>query len=807
MKLLAHLTEVEGKRIEQLLSEHCEKTAEYAAESLKNSNLYYCAYVAGMLHDMGKATNAFNIYLEKAYSGEKVVRGSVNHTFAGVIWLFEKYHNDSSTKWEKLTCEVLGYALGAHHSMFDCTDLDGKNGFLHRLKKEKDEIFYEEAVQNYFIHVISENKIDEFFHIAVCEVQKLFENLERKYGRYDQIWFQVSILTRMILSAVVYGDRRDTSEFMSQKSLIAKQSISWTKQKKFFENKIDKFDTSTELNRVRNDISKQCVDFSGRESGIYRLNVPTGAGKTLSTLRYTLWHAEKYNKKRIIFVIPLLSVLEQNARVIQEFIADDNLILEHHSNVIHTKNSKEELDEYDLLCTSWDSPIVITTLVQLLDVLFSDKLSAASRMQALNNSIIVIDEIQSLPKKTTLMFNMAMNFLQQVCNATIVLSSATQPCFETLRWPLCLAKEPDMVHLDKTKLEVFERSEIVNCVNSYGMDWDECTHFCEELIEQNEAILVICNTKAESKKLYEKLSALETSFEGDIFHLSTSMCQMHRMDRLEQLQERLGALQDDMKRGKKVRKVICVSTQLVEAGVDFSFQTVVRILAGIDNLAQAAGRCNRSNEYGAKGKVYLINLKNENLSMLKDIAIAQKSTRKVLTCKNNFSQNSLIGEDAARCFYRYMYESTQEEINYPIKDYGNVLYLTDLLANKNDSARNCENSKYILHQPFATVGQKFKVFDDKTIDVLVPYGEGKALIMELKDNESLTFDIRALKNIMKEVKKYSISLYKWQKDKLDYAGLLHYLHEGRILVLDAKAYSEEVGLIDIEEQPVENFIM
>lgn len=807
MKLLAHLTKVEEKRIEQSLHEHCTKAAEYAAQCLKDSNLFYTGYVAGILHDMGKATNAFNGYLENAFSGKKVVRGSVNHTFAGVIWLLEKYHGTTASKWEKLTCEILGYAMGAHHSMFDCTDLDGKNGFQHRLQKGKEEMFYKEAVENYFTYVISENQIEEFFQKAVGEVQNFFENAERKYGRYDQVWFQISMLIRLLLSAVVYGDRRDTSEFMLQKICCEDKKISWLKQKEYFENKIKAFDSSTSLNRVRKDISKQCADFAAKEPNIYRLNVPTGAGKTLSTLRYALTHAERYKKKRIIFVIPLLSVLEQNSKVIHEYVADDDMILEHHSNVIHTKKIQDELDEYELLCTNWDAPIVITTLVQLLDVLFSDKLSAVSRMQALCDSIIVIDEIQSLPKRTTLMFNMAMNFFQQVCNATIILSSATQPCLENLKWPICLADEPDMVCLEKAQAKVFERAEILDCTTSYGMDFDECMQFCEELIGLYDSLLVICNTKSEARNLFEKMKTLVDHHELDIFHLSTSMCQMNRVDKLSELQENLYILQDNIRNKKKVRKVICVSTQLVEAGVDFSFQAVVRVLAGVDNLAQAAGRCNRSNEYGDRGKVYLINLKNENLSMLREIATAQTSTRKVLGYKEKLTEKSLIGEEASQIFYKFVYEATQEEINYPMKDYGNTIYLAELLANKNESAKNNENAKYILHQPFATVGREFKVFDDNTIDVLVPYEDGKVLIRELKENESLSFDLNAFNNVMRESKKYSISLFQWQKAKLDYAGLLHYLHDGRILVLDEKAYSNEVGLIDIEEQPVENFIM
>ena len=139
MDLFAHLTNIDSNRIEQSLKEHCLNVAEYATESIGSLGVYYTVYLAGVLHDLGKAKLEFVEYIEKAYRGERVERGSVNHTFAGVIWLFEKYHTTSSSKWERLACEIIGYAVGSHHGIFDCVDLDGKNGFLHRLKKDKKE--------------------------------------------------------------------------------------------------------------------------------------------------------------------------------------------------------------------------------------------------------------------------------------------------------------------------------------------------------------------------------------------------------------------------------------------------------------------------------------------------------------------------------------------------------------------------------------------------------------------------------------------------------------------------------------------
>ncbi len=210
MKMLAHLTRMNGERIEQSLKEHCLKVAEYAAESVRNTGLYDAAYLAGLIHDMGKGKTEMKEYLERAYLGEKVIRGSVNHTFASVIWLFEKYHTESRSKWEKMTCEIIGYATGSHHGMFDCVNLDGENGFLHRLQKDKRELFYEETLHTYFSGIADEDLLDRIFQKAVQETKSFFLTAKEIYlADRGSVFFQISMLVRLLLSAVIYGDRRE----------------------------------------------------------------------------------------------------------------------------------------------------------------------------------------------------------------------------------------------------------------------------------------------------------------------------------------------------------------------------------------------------------------------------------------------------------------------------------------------------------------------------------------------------------------------------------------------------------------------
>ena len=804
MKFLAHITSSNGQRIEQTLWAHCRKTAYYAGEAMRHLDLYNTGYLAGLLHDMGKATNKFNQYLEDSFAEKPVKRGSVNHTFAAVIYLLEHFHHRKKPE-EDLTAEIISYAVGAHHGLFDCTDLEGNSGFGHRLHKDRIEICYEEAVQNYFEHVATEEEVSSLFFKASAEIKSFVDKLLIKYnGKYSRVFFQISLTTRMLLSAVIYGDRRDTGEFMKQLEYKTEYSFDWNQTFDYFEAKIQAFDSSSAINQVRRHISEQCLSFSSQKAGIFRLNVPTGGGKTLCSLRYGLAHAKQYKKRRIIFIIPLLSVLEQNAAVIHQYLPDENIILEHHSNVVREKSQKNELDYYELSTEDWEKPVIISTLVQLLNILFSGKTSDIKRMQALCNSIIIIDEIQSIPKKLISMFNMAMNFLQECCNTTIVLSSATQPCFDNTDWPLHLASQADMVVLSEAERTVFKRNHLKNCTTPYGMSLEECSCFCHELIRKHISLLIICNTKKEAGDLYSLLNELDTEKELDIFHLSTSMCPQHRIETLKQITNQLSVLQAESTKQLTVKKLICVSTQLVEAGIDFSFDGVVRILAGMDNLAQSAGRCNRSNEYGYPGTVYLINLKNESLQMLPDIRHAQDCTRKILALSKN-QEIDVGNEDSIRQYYSFFFEEIKKEIDYPLPDYKGSITLTSLLANDNPF-QNRKRKNYQMNQPFQQISRYFHVFENDTIDIIVPYGKGKQLIRELENMKQDYYALFSVSQVLENAKPFTISVFRYQYEQLYNAGLLTPLFEGRISVLDEKAYDPFLGVSVPEELTPEDYI-
>ena len=345
----------------------------------------------------------------------------------------------------------------------------------------------------------------------------------------------------------------------------------WTPYRERVEEKLACFPADMPIGKARREISDRCRAMAEEPGGIYRLNVPTGGGKTLTSLRYALAHGEKWGKQRLIFTSPLLSILEQNAAVIRDFVGDDAIVLEHHSNILRTDTS-DDLDQRELAVESWNAPVIITTLVQFLNTLFDGKTTAIRRFQALCNSVIVIDEVQTVPPRMLSMFNQAIDFLAKICGATVVLCSATQPCLEKTAHPI-RGEIRDLVPYDEKLWKPFRRTVITD---AGGKTLEEIGEFAREELEQAQSLLVVCNRKDEAEHLFR---ALRDSAEMAC-HLSASMCTAHRREALAELKLALEA----------GRKCLCVATQVIEAGVDISFHRVIRLAAGMDSVIQAAGR-------------------------------------------------------------------------------------------------------------------------------------------------------------------------------------------------------------------------
>ena len=798
---LAHISE-DGLRV-QTVAEHSCNVAEYAFQKLDCIHLGYTAYLAGRLHDMGKCTDKYQDYLRRAACGEKVMRGSVNHTFCACIYLLKRCHCDRPQGFDTMTCELLVYAMGAHHGQFDCVTLQNTSEFERRLYKDPAEIEYQDAVARFFAQCISEDEVDRLFSLAQEEVSALFQCFKMCIGsKRSHISFLMGLAARMVLSALIDGDRRDTTEFMHNIKLhdCDGSRVLWDSQLNFMEQRLAAFDMTTPINQARSRFSTLCRDFAHVQSGgIYRLTLPTGSGKTLSALRYGLHHAREHNKKRLLFVIPLLSILEQNCEVIRNYIRDKDILIEHHSNVIKSFESEDELDSYELLSERWNSPIIITTLVQFLNTLFSDKNTTVRRMSALVDAVIVIDEIQSLPKKTLNMFTMAMNFLAYGCGATIVLSSATQPCFDEAEKALRYSVPTDIVPYDRSLFEVFRRTCIIDKTSPYGMSLEELDSFSLNVLEEVSSLLIICNTKESARQLYLHL---KPQYNGTVFHLSAAMCPAHRTSTLNRIRIAL----------ENKENILCVSTQLIEAGVDFSFESVIRIMAGLDNVAQSAGRCNRNLEYEGLRSVYLVNLRQdaERLGMLREIVVAQQCTQKIL---QQFKRDpelfnyDLLSERGIKQYYQSLFQdkAIQGTFNFPEKLDGMTEQLFDLLS---DNSRHLEHpefkGRYFFNQAFKTAGLHFQVFDENTTEVITPYDpQAEKLITDLLSTRS-TYDYRFLMDCVERAKPYTIPVFEYQRKQMEDHGMLSSDSQGRFTILDKACYHPETGIT--VEYSVEHFI-
>ncbi|MDY3617582.1 CRISPR-associated helicase Cas3' [Agathobaculum sp.] len=759
----------------QPLAAHCRQCAVYASASAP-PGMEKTAYLAGLLHDMGKYSTAFQDYLRRAAAGEEVRRGSVNHTFAGARYALERWHTDKEQSFRSLACELVAYAVGAHHGQFDCIALDGADGFRRRLETEG--TGYVQARAAFLRDCENEQALDRLFGEAVREVTAACERLRQLADSEQEMLFYLGLLARQTLSAVIEGDRQDTAEYARAAVCGDAPDVCWDTLLTAFESRLAAFSDTGDINQARKRISDCCRAAADRGGGVFRLNVPTGGGKTLASLRYAL-AAAALGGERIFFVIPLLSVLEQNAKVIRDWLSDDELILEHHSNAVRENTVDGELDENELLLENWRAPVVVTTLVQLLNTLLAGRTSCIRRMGALRGSVIVIDEVQSVPRNLLSEFNLAMNYLVGFCGASVVLCSATQPCLEQAAHRLRYAEQPELVPQDESR--TFHRTEFISRLEPPGFTVEELADFAASQAEANGSLLLICNTRTQARALY---AAMRSRWRGQLFHLSNAMCMAHRIPTIDKIKQALAG------RGP----VVCVSTQLVEAGVDFSFGCVIRVLAGLDNLIQSAGRCNRSGELGGVRPVYIVRLQCENLSHLKEIAQSQQAMASVLL---QFARdpetfgNDLSGAVAVRAYYQTLYaEMKQGAQDYPLPGGGTLL---DLLSLNSEGRGHCAAAEnYLIGQAFATAGQAFHVFDDAAVDVLVPYGGGAALIASLGSPQA-GHDLAYRFDLFRQTGAFSIPLYQYEVDRLRERGGVYPLCEGAVLALRPEFYSDQTG--------------
>lgn len=796
--MIAHINEQTGE--EQSVTEHLRSTARIAENLGRPLAITALARITALLHDAGKFRKAFEIYLRAAAVNPKSVkRGSVNHSSAGAIYLYDRYFHGSYE--ERLTAQMISTAIFSHHGLIDCMTAEGMNNF-HRRIDAREDLDYDEVMENLHSLLITDQEVDGLFQSAVGEVCVLLEKMkENNISKF----FGTALLERMLLSILIDADRLDTAVFCGSweaESLLMDEiggtvpgeQLPWEGLLQNLEAYLLSFTGTDKISLLRTEISKECLDFASKPDGIYKLSVPTGGAKTISSLRYAIHHANKYKKKRIFYIAPFLSILEQNSEVLGTALNDKTVILEHHSNVVldDGDEAKTELSRYKHLTENWDCVIILTTFVQFLNTLFSDSTQSVRRFHSLENAVIIIDEIQSLPINMISIFNLVMNYLNQICGTTVILCSATQPILDKVNRKITLTPPEDMI-ADKQRL--YRELKRVEIVEKKGLlNTGEVCSFAWELMnapkcEVKNSLLIILNTKSAVRNVFDCLKRLydESGEEGLLIHLSTSMCPKHRLDLIHHMKDCMGKC-----------PVVCVSTSLIEAGVDISFSNVIRSFAGLDSIAQAAGRCNRNGE-SAMGVVYLIHYNEEKLGFLKQIQIAAQCSEKLADDYNSNPEGydyDLLSPKALDAFYENYYHGQSQErlMEYPIDKRGTSMI--DLLS-VNKKGKTEYKDKYgskdpnlVMFQAFKTAGQEFEVINQKTTSVLVPYKEGEELIAIL--NGRLQYP--ELPEILRKIQRYVINLYDNQMRRLNEKDALYRLENGGVLALKNGFYDEVVGL-------------
>jgi CRISPR-associated endonuclease/helicase Cas3 len=671
--------------------------------------------------------------------------------------------------------------------LIDVLDIAGEDKLSMRLKRDFTSTRYcevqkkiDRAIADRIAELLLSGAKDDQLRRLVASIHEFSSDPMRSFSK--------GLLVRFLFSSLVDADRLNTADFENPQNAELRylgDYPDWQDLIDCFEQA--SFEIKNEIDQKRHEISLSCRQRASDKQGLYYLTVPTGGGKTFSSLRFALHHAKRHKLDRIIYVIPYTSIIDQNASRVSELFSaiSKEIVLEHHSNLAPEKDTWRNR----LLSENWDAPIVFTTSVQLLEALFGSGTRSVRRMHQLAKSVIIFDEIQTLPIKTVHLFNNAINFLTHLCSSTVVFCTATQPLLHRVEPSKGAVPYADAMEIvDYPPLfDALKRVVVQDCLKRGGWSEDELAERARILLDDKGSVLLVTNTKSNAKCLYESCKGVTEN----VFHLSTNMCPKHRKVVLKQVTDCLDPLNP--------KPVICISTQLIEAGVDIDFGAVVRCLAGLDSIAQSAGRCNRNGR--RVGLVQIVNLKNENLDRLPEIRTAQDVTLRILDeYKNNPADfdGDLIGHRAIKRFYEYYFFRRAHEMSYPVprKELGRDDDLLSLLSENRQSVdahkRNHGSPSLYLRQSFKTAGKHFRVIDAPTEAIIVPYDqEAKSIIANLSMELPLAEELR----LLKAAQQYSVNLFRHEIEILHKEKAVFQTYkESGIWYLDARYYSKDFGV-------------
>ena len=673
-KYLAHSQSKSGRK--DTVADHLKSVAKRAAEFAEAFGAADEAYFAGLLHDLGKYGDLF----QKRLHGEAE---HVDHWSAGA-W--------QACALSMFTPPGLASALAIQGHHVGLQQLET----LRRLNPAK----WDPKMHDQWL--LSETRMETLMQclrndglLPAVPTSSMYDHASRKVAAMLDV--------RMLFSALVDADFIETEAHFNAKDRVSKHyrpdapALNPERALAALMAHIEKLarqsKSAPSVNTLRSDLLNICLKSATKDRGQYTLTAPTGSGKTLAMLAFALKHAGAHGLRRVVMVIPYLNIIDQTAKVYRDVFSRDTFgedyVLEHHSLAgTRGEDSVEDVGEDRLreLAENWDAPVVVTTSVQMLESLFANRSSPCRKLHRLAQSVILFDEVQTLPTDLAIPTLAALSRLVERYQASVVFATATQPAFGHLdehvkKWCACGWKPEEIV---PTELRLFDgaRRTKVEWPDLAGhTTWDELAG----RLASDECAQVLCvvNLKRHALLLFQKLRALGVPEEG-LFHLSTNMCPAHRRVVLWCIHRRLDA-------GKSCR---LVSTQCVEAGVDVDFPIAYRAWGPLDSVAQVAGRCNRNGRLQQPGSVRVFVPEDDTYP------------------PKGYGQAARV----ARVLFKSKHERVDVDDPALFLEYYRQLYSISKLEDRNERLRDA-----IDRQDFAMVAELFRVIPDASINVLVPH--------------------------------------------------------------------------------------
>ena len=703
------------------------------------------AYLAGLWHDLGKYRPGFQKYVRLADNPDAHIEGKVGgrektHSAAGALWALQRLEQTHGSQG-KLAAHVLAYLIAGHHAGLG----DWSDGLQQRLS-----------------HPDSLQELQESLAVNPPAEVLMPDNFTPDLRRIPGGPGGFALWVRMLFSCLVDADFLDTeAHFDISKPARREGFPTLAQMREAFDAHMAALPVAqTPVNTLRADILRQCRTKAALPPGFFSLTVPTGGGKTLSSLAFALQHAQAHGKRRIVYAIPYTSIIEQTADVFRKVFKalGDEVLIEHHSQFDAAE--KDETARSRLACENWDAPLVVTTNVQLFESLFAAKTSRCRKLHNLVGSVIVLDEAQQLPPGFLQPILDVLNLLVAHYGVTVVLCTATQPALNSTTY---FDASKNLRGLTNVR-EIIDNSDALFAALKrvhveLPPDWTTPTAWADVAaqLSAEDCVLAIVNTRKAARKLQRLMP------EGTL-HLSALMCGAHRKDVVTEIKQRLQAKRE----GRDNRPLRVVSTQLVEAGVDMDFPVVYRALAGLDSIAQAAGRCNREGRLEGLGRVVVF-VPPERPPM----GYLRKGADACITTLHGQAHDPL-----ARCLFDRYFKEFYHSVE--LDRHGIVAQL--------------KVEPRTLAVQFRTAADAFRLIDDQdTATVVVRYALKRD---EIEKWLAILAAQGPQRWLMRKLQRYTVSIQKREADKMLAQGDLSLPVPGLYVLANAdNLYSDILGLV------------